>query len=151
MGQIKVAITWMMHARPGYERAATDVAVRVEPRLRIVAIAIRRKAGIRRESVRHPLPHGVAPVDQTESGRALPFRFGGKASTRPAAIRFGLKRADVTHRLVGRQTLPACKPAMLPTVVSFAPSCWMGQAPAGKPRLTFVRPPLRVAIAASVD
>src|SRR5262249_43261892 len=143
--------TGMMHPGPRHERAAANVAMRVEPRLRIIAVAIGGEARIWRERVRHPLPDRTPPIDDPERCRALPLRFGWEPPSGPAAVSLGFERVDVTHRLIWRQRFPACKPAMFPALWSFAPSRRMGEALIGKPCTTLVRPPLRVAIAAGVD
>src|SRR5262249_10592948 len=122
MRQIEIAIARMMHARPRHERAAADVAVGVKPRLRVIAVAIGRKSGIRRERVGHPPPHRAAPFDEAERRRTLPFRFGGKPTARPSAVGLGLERIDVAHRLVRGQWRPASEPEMLPAVAYLAPS-----------------------------
>src|SRR5438034_8179593 len=125
MGQVKVAITRMMHARLGDERAAAHTAVGVEPRLRIVAIRVSRKARIGGEWLRHPFPYRSTPIDHAVGSRTFPLRLARQPASRPSTVGFGLVGVHVADWLIERQRLPASKPAMLPAVSRLAPASWL--------------------------
>src|SRR4029453_10123553 len=151
MRKIEVAVARMMHARLRDERSAAHAAMRMEPRLRIVAIAIGAKAWVGRERISGPLPDRTAAVDQAECGRAFPFSFGWQASPGPATERFRFVRVHMTNRLIRRQRFPAAEPAMLPASSTFAPVVRMGGCRLLEPRAPFVRPPASIGVTPGVD
>src|SRR5438128_203149 len=151
IGKVKVAITVMMHARLGDERAAAHTAMAVEPRLRIVTIGIGRKARIRRERVRHPFPHRSAPIDQVQARGIFPLGLARQAASCPSAVGFGLVGVHMADRLIERQRLPAPKPAMLPAISRMAPASWLRELRFVVPGAPLIRPPALVAITACSD
>ena len=106
-GREVVAVARVAHARLGRERGAAQHRPAVEPGRRIVAVGVRREAGVGREGAGRPFPD-VAPAEVLRAlqRRALPTRPRWAAGGRPRRTRPGPRAASG-----GRRAGPGPAPA----------------------------------------
>src|SRR5205809_2909669 len=85
VGDEEVAIARVVQPLVGGERAAAQLAMIAEPRLRIIRVRSGDEAGIRQERVRGPLPDAFAPREARVARGELPFGGTRQAPAGPPA------------------------------------------------------------------